>query len=760
MTLEPDSSNEELLSSIARPIVLLEPELINSWPWLGHIPFAFWVVEALAPRSFVELGTHTGTSYCAFCQAVSYLALPTACWAVDTWKGDPQAGFYGEDVIETLRGYHDPKYGAFSRLVRSTFDDARSNFSDGTIDLLHIDGCHTYDAVLHDFENWLPKLSSRAVVLFHDINVRENEFGVWRFWEEVSSRYPSFSFLHSHGLGVLAVGPDQTDRVRRLTALSKSDVKRATQVRTFFQRLGDRLEARMDRSSLLQENEHLKREIIELQAQTLDVSDQPAEAVAGNVPPAEPSEQDSEATADSGASGLDESSIMADDLLGISSGMAELVAEIAALKGTLARRDGELDELRAASRSERLQLETRLERSRREVVMLAEDLIQRHEGDPITSPRAELELASVLSSRSWRITAPLRVGATLLRAAKKRDWDALSGWRETLHQFQPPRLSLNSGSASALINRPGQSREVRKPVIRRGQRHTPKQGRPLIAFVSGFPGTPSETYRVFHPISVLKEFFEIFATTEADLPKHHAEIESAAILVLFRVGMNEYLFAVIEQAQANGCLVIYDADDLIFDPAIGSPRFIDGLRHFPAEDHASFRGTMDRARRIVGAVDACTMSTPYLAGKVEELGKTAFVLPNGMNVTMLNWYDNARAAPRGQSDGKLRIGYASGTRTHERDFAVAKGALLHILKTRDNVLLTIVGTLDLEVHPEFAEVDNKIERREFVPHAELPFELMRFDINVAPLEIGNPYCEAKSGNCSPRPGERVAGLFG
>jgi hypothetical protein len=189
------------------PVSLFEPRRMSaSTFWTMHIPFAAALIDLLRPRTIVELGVQLGDSYCAFCQAVEFLRLPTRCFGIDLWEGDPHAGFYGPDILADLRAHHDPHYGSFSTLLQMDFDAAQPHFDDHSIDMIHIDGYHTYEAVRHDFESWLPKMSSRGVMLFHDTTVRERNFGVQRFWEETAPRYPSFRFEHGAGLGVLAVG--------------------------------------------------------------------------------------------------------------------------------------------------------------------------------------------------------------------------------------------------------------------------------------------------------------------------------------------------------------------------------------------------------------------------------------------------------------------------------------------------------------------------------------------------------------------------
>ncbi|MDP4099341.1 class I SAM-dependent methyltransferase [Paenibacillus sp. P96] len=175
----------------------------NQSAWAGHRQFAYDLVRFLKPKIIVELGTHWGASFFSFCQAIKDEGYEAQCYGVDTWQGDGHSGSYDSTVYETIQRAVSQLYQKEAVPVRSLFDDALDRFADESIDLLHIDGFHSYEAVSHDYETWLPKVADNGIVLFHDISARYYGFGVYKLWEELKERYPSAEFEHSSGLGIL-----------------------------------------------------------------------------------------------------------------------------------------------------------------------------------------------------------------------------------------------------------------------------------------------------------------------------------------------------------------------------------------------------------------------------------------------------------------------------------------------------------------------------------------------------------------------------
>ena len=245
------------------------PRSLEPSAWLGHLPFAGWVIQEVSPNIFVELGTYRGSSYFSFCQSVADAGLVTKCYAIDTWKGDDHAGHYGDEVYERVLAHNLEYYAEFSRLLRGTFDEAVTQFPVGSIGLLHIDGLHTYEAVRHDFETWLPKLAPGAIVMFHDTNVRENDFGVWKLWEELQAHYPNnLEFLHSHGLGVLQL--NNSPYVKMFKWLEPNSPEKQLLI-DYFGSLGSTQLARYTIKTLKQSADERDKQIAALHAEILRI---------------------------------------------------------------------------------------------------------------------------------------------------------------------------------------------------------------------------------------------------------------------------------------------------------------------------------------------------------------------------------------------------------------------------------------------------------------------------------------------------------
>lgn len=171
--------------------------------WVDHLPFGYDIVAALRPKLLVELGTHKGLSYFTFCQSMKENEIDGLCYAVDTFEGDAHTDKYDESVFSAVNTHNRQHYHGFSYLMRMLFEEALQHFSDDSIDLLHIDGFHTYEAVSQDFANWYPKVKPGGIILFHDVAARVQDFGAWKFWDETCAQHETFTFGHGFGLGVL-----------------------------------------------------------------------------------------------------------------------------------------------------------------------------------------------------------------------------------------------------------------------------------------------------------------------------------------------------------------------------------------------------------------------------------------------------------------------------------------------------------------------------------------------------------------------------
>jgi hypothetical protein len=213
------------------------------------LAFACDLVAAERPKLLVELGTFYGESYFGFCQALQEKSILCNCYAVDTWQGDAHGGFYGEDIYSGIEAYNRANYSSFSHLLRMTFDEGLSCFSDDGIDIIHIDGHHSYESVRHDFECWIRKVRPGGIVLLHDICIRTAGFGVWRFWEELRESFSHFAFQHSAGLGVV-VKPGAEPPGPFLTELLSADSEEQARIGRYYAAVAERNRLAFDSAQL------------------------------------------------------------------------------------------------------------------------------------------------------------------------------------------------------------------------------------------------------------------------------------------------------------------------------------------------------------------------------------------------------------------------------------------------------------------------------------------------------------------------------
>ncbi len=221
---------------------------------------------------------------------------------------------------------------------------------------------------------------------------------------------------------------------------------------------------------------------------------------------------------------------------------------------------------------------------------------------------------------------------------------------------------------------------------------------------------------------------------------------NADVLILYRVAYGPRLEYLIAQARGRGIPVVFDIDDLVFEPEVVDR--IDPVKAMGPEQAVLYYQGVWRYRWALQASDAVITSTAYLARRVEALGRPAYVHRNGLSEWMLDVAEQLRGESPSSRAGKVVIGYGSGTATHRRDFAEAAPALAEVMRRHPQVELLVVGALHpteaLPLPDSLRPFRDRIRYHPPVAWQEWLALQRQFDINLAPLEMGNPYCEAKS----------------
>lgn len=270
---------------------------------------------------------------------------------------------------------------------------------------------------------------------------------------------------------------------------------------------------------------------------------------------------------------------------------------------------------------------------------------------------------------------------------------------------------------------------------------TERSARYFIA--SGCPIATTTLYRCVHLQEQLRhlgchadvaEWFDDAAINPKEALKYDA-------IFLYRVAMCSALAVLIEQARELGKPVIFDTDDLIFEPEM--LEWHRGVRNLSPSDQKLHAAGVRRYLETLQTCDAVTTATPLLAELARKRGKPAFVHRNALGNEMLALAERLFARHRERiARDRVVIGYGSGTPTHDVDFQEAAAALVHVLERFPQVELWIAGPLALPPRLEgFAERIRRFPLTDWRGWFELTSEM---DIALAPLEMHNIFCRAKS----------------
>lgn len=246
------------------------------------------------------------------------------------------------------------------------------------------------------------------------------------------------------------------------------------------------------------------------------------------------------------------------------------------------------------------------------------------------------------------------------------------------------------------------------------------------------------------PIDVGASWFH-----RTDGPALDQVFRGADVVVVCRSEYTARLAELIGSAQERGIPVFFDSDDVVFEPKL-IPTILNTLnQEMPdKEDELIWMvwfSMIGRLRATLELCDAFIGSTRSLLEQAAPIGLPVHHLPNFL--TREQWaYSHQLVADRQASgdrrDGRIHIGYFSGTPTHVKDLELASDALRALLKRRSDVVVRLVGYMTAE-DAGLEGFEDQVEKVPFTDYLNLQRVIAETEISIAPLQ-DNTFTRCKS----------------
>ena len=244
-------------------------------------------------------------------------------------------------------------------------------------------------------------------------------------------------------------------------------------------------------------------------------------------------------------------------------------------------------------------------------------------------------------------------------------------------------------------------------------------------------------YRVLNKAEQLRKHgFEVKVVNLSDFQLSMAQ--NASHIIIYRSPISPELLRLCHLAKDYGKPVFFDIDDLVFDTV-----YTDQLSYTQGLNQVE-KGNYDAGVRNYGYMlencDGAITSTNQLQEELKKYQSTVLLNRNLASDELIS-ISSQFLKDYSQVSDVVKIGYFSGSISHNENFELIKPAIKQLLKKYSNVQLHIVGILDIP--KDMKPFGNQIVTHDYVDWDKLPALISEVDINLAPL-VDSIFNRAKS----------------